>query len=63
MNGIQDYVEEITDENDLYFKYGVYLANTGDKFDINLFSDTPALINFMKKQKISVKPKKRDFDW
>ncbi|WUR02240.1 uncharacterized protein VNE69_01179 [Vairimorpha necatrix] len=63
MSGIQDFIDEIRDDNDLYFKYGVYLANTGEKFDFDLFNDKKALLNFMKKQRISVKPKKNKLEW
>jgi len=35
MSGIQEYIDETQDDTDLYFKYGVYLASTGAKFDIS----------------------------
>ncbi|KAF5141646.1 hypothetical protein AAJ76_100044073 [Vairimorpha ceranae] len=63
MSGIQEYIDETQDDTDLYFKYGVYLASTGAKFDISLFNDKVALLNFLKKEKFTIKRKKKNIDW
>ena len=49
MSGIQEYI--------------VYLASTGAKFDISLFNDKVALLNFLKKEKFTIKRKKKNIDW
>jgi hypothetical protein len=63
ISGIKEYIEEIIDEDNIYHKYGVYLAESGTPFDKNLFDNKIALINFLKKKRIEIKSKTKKMDW
>lgn len=57
ISGIKEYLEEIITEDNIYYKYGIYLKKSGNKFDKNLFNDKISLINFLKKNNMEIKTK------
>lgn len=63
ISGIKEYIDEIYDEDNIYHKYGVYLAESRSNFDKKLFDDKISLINFLKKQRMELKSKINKMDW